>query len=193
MAITFRSEIAVDAATGLIADARQVESPNCDDRPAGCEPDLIIIHGISLPPGEFGGPYIDQFFTNCLAEHEHEYFSEIAGLLVSAHFLIRRDGELVQYVPLQRRAWHAGESCFERREACNDFSVGIELEGVDDKNYEGIQYSKLAALITALLNAYPSLSSDRIVGHSDVSPGRKTDPGPAFDWGYFGRLLRELM
>ncbi len=193
MAVTTRTEIDVDTATGLIADARQVLSPNCDDRPDGCQPDLIIIHGISLPPGEFGGPYIDQFFTNCLAQDEHEYFSEIIGLRVSAHLVIRRDGELVQYVPVHRRAWHAGESCFERRHACNDYSVGIELEGVDDELYEDTQYSKLAALVAALLKAYPSLSSQRIVGHSDVSPGRKTDPGPAFDWEYFGRLLHQRM
>ena len=191
MAVTTRTEIDVDTATGLLADARQVLSPNCDDRPNGCQPDLIIIHGISLPPGEFGGPYIDQFFTNCLAQDEHEYFSEIVGLRVSAHLVIRRDGELVQYVSVHRRAWHAGESCFERRHACNDYSVGIELEGVDDEHYEDTQYSKLAALVAALLKAYPSLSSQRIVGHSDVSSGRKTDPGPAFDWEHFGRLLHQ--
>ena len=172
----------VDVKTGLIDEARQVPSPNCDARPDNCHPDLIIVHGISLPPGEFGGDSIDEFFTNCLNPGEHPYFREISDLRVSSHLLIRRSGDLVQYVPTSMRAWHAGESCYEGRECCNDFSIGIELEGSDDLEYEDEQYAALNQVISALKRAYPSLSNAPIVGHSDVSPGRKTDPGPAFDW-----------
>jgi AmpD protein len=175
--------------SGLFAGARQVLSPNCDDRPAGCDPGLIVVHGISLPPGEFGGPWIDRLFTNTLPADEHPYFAEIVGLEVSAHFLIRRDGELVQYVPVDRRAWHAGESSFEGRERCNDFSIGIELEGEDTTPYEDIQYRQLAALIESLRAQIKSLADARVVGHSDVAPGRKTDPGEAFDWQYLNDLL----
>ena len=174
--------IEIDPVTGVLPTARQVASPNCDDRPAGCEPDLIVVHGISLPPGDFGGPWIDSFFTNCLDPRAHEYFAEICHLQVSAHLLIRRDGEIVQYVPLTRRAWHAGDSCFAGRQCCNDFSVGIELEGLDDVPYDERQYQALAGLIKALRNALPSLADAPVVGHSDIAPGRKTDPGPAFDW-----------
>lgn len=164
----------------MIAEARQVASPNCDERP--CEPQLIVVHGISLPPGEYGGPYIDQLFTNTLDAGEHEYFAEIAGLEVSSHLLIRRDGELVQYVDLYHRAWHAGRSCYEGREACNDFSVGVELEGVDDQVYTEQQYAVLLDTLELLKREVPGLSDAAVVGHSDIAPGRKTDPGPAFDW-----------
>lgn len=176
----------VDTHSGWLDEARQCPSPNADDRTAGMVPELVVIHNISLPPGQFGGPWIDALFTNQLPPEEDPYFSEIAGLRVSAHALIRRDGELIQYVPWHRRAWHAGISSWLGRERCNDFSVGIELEGADDQPYEPAQYRRLAELLVALFDAYPSLSPERIVGHADISPGRKTDPGESFDW----RLLR---
>lgn len=178
-----------NAATGMIAEARQVPSPNCDSRPVACSPELIVVHGISLPPGEYGGPWIDQFFTNCLPEHAHPFFVEIAGVKVSAHFLIRRDGELVQYVPVNKRAWHAGQSCHAGRDCCNDFSIGIELEGDDDAPYEESQYDCLAQLIATLRAQLSSLQDAEVVGHSDIAPGRKTDPGPSFDWDKLGNLL----
>ena len=165
-----------------VQGARRVVSPNCDERPAGCLPELIVVHGISLPPGEFGGPWIDRLFTNVLPPDVHPYFAEIQGLLVSAHFLIRRDGTLVQYVPLDRRALHAGLSCFGERERCNDFSIGIELEGEDDTPYDEAQYRCLAELIDSLRSQVPTLSDAPVVGHADIAPGRKTDPGRAFDW-----------
>jgi AmpD protein len=172
----------VDTGTGLLDWARQVPSPNCDDRPAGVAPDLIVVHGISLPPGEFDGPWIDLLFTNALPRDAHPYFETVADLRVSAHLLIRRSGEVVQYVPFQRRAWHAGVSSWEGRERCNDFSIGIELEGTDHSPYESTQYAMLARVIVALCRSYPRLSPRRLVGHSDVAPGRKSDPGPSFDW-----------
>ena len=172
----------VDTGTGLLDWARQVPSPNCDDRPAGVEPDLIVVHGISLPPGEFDGPWIDLLFTNALPRDAHPYFETVADLRVSAHLLIRRSGEVVQYVPFQRRAWHAGASSWEGRDRCNDFSIGIELEGTDHSPYESTQYAMLARVIVALCRSYPRLSPRRLVGHSDVAPGRKSDPGPSFDW-----------
>jgi N-acetyl-anhydromuramoyl-L-alanine amidase len=179
----------IDTATGLIAGARQVLSPFCDERPPSAGLDLIIVHGISLPPGEFGGPWIDRLFTGSLPADAHPFFSEVAGRPVSAHVLVRRDGGLVQYVPFQRRAWHAGVSQYQGRSACNDFSIGIELEGTDETPYERAQYAALAALMQALLDAYPTLSAERIAGHSDVAPGRKSDPGPAFDWSRLKALL----
>jgi AmpD protein len=179
----------IDGRTGIVGAARQVASPNCDDRPAGIAADLIVLHGISLPPGHFVGDAIDRLFTNALPPDEHPYFREIAGMRVSTHLLIRRDGELVQYVPLHRRAWHAGESCYRGRRACNDFSIGIELEGTDDAPYAEVQYARLAETLRALLATYPALDRRRIVGHCDIAPGRKSDPGPAFDW---RRLYRSL-
>jgi AmpD protein len=172
----------LDAGTGLLEWARQVPSPNCDDRPDGMSPDLIVVHGISLPPGEFDGPWIDRLFTNALPRDGHPYFATVADLRVSAHLLVRRTGEVVQYVPFHRRAWHAGASSWQGRERCNDFSIGIELEGTDHTPYESAQYAMLARVIVDLCRAYPGLSPSRIVGHSDVAPGRKSDPGPAFDW-----------
>jgi len=172
----------IDSGSGLLDQARQLLSPNVDARPEGILPDLIIVHGISLPPGEYGGSWIDQLFTNSLPPAAHPYFKQIEGLKVSTHVLIRRDGELVQYVPFHQRAWHAGVSSYQGRERCNDFSIGIELEGRDDEAYEAPQYHALAQLIASLCAHYPSLSSQRVVGHSDVAPGRKTDPGEAFDW-----------
>jgi AmpD protein len=183
------SVLRVDAASGRLHGARQVESPNCDDRPEGQAPELIVIHGISLPPGEFGGPWIDALFTNTLPPGEHPYFESIAGQRVSAHLLVRRDGSVVQYVPFHRRAWHAGASNWRGRERCNDYSVGIEFEGTDADGYEPAQYQAGAGVVAALCRAYPALSPARVVGHSDVAPGRKTDPGIAFDW----PLLRTLV
>ncbi len=167
---------------GWVKGARRVPSPNFGPRPAGVAPDLLVIHNISLPPGEYGGECIEQLFTNCLDWDAHPYFGEIRGLQVSSHFLIRRSGELLQFVSCEDRAWHAGDSCFEQRENCNDFSIGIELEGTDEDSYESAQYEQLAALTRALLLAYPAMDISRIVGHCDIAPGRKTDPGPAFDW-----------
>ena len=157
-------------------------SPNFDDRPADCCAELIIVHGISLPPGEFGGKWIDRLFTNRVDPAAHPYFREIVDLRVSSHLLIRRDGELVQYVSLAKRAWHAGNSCYRDREMCNDYSIGIELEGTDDIPYTGVQYEMLAVVIQALRDTFPSLTGAPVVGHCDVAAGRKTDPGPAFDW-----------
>jgi AmpD protein len=172
----------VDVATGWLVAIRRVLSPNCDARPAGVEADLIVVHGISLPPGEFGGPWIDRLFTNSLPPDEHPYFATIADRRVSAHALIDRRGRLTQYVPFHLRAWHAGESDYCGRPACNDFSIGIELEGTDTQAYDEAQYHALARLIGALFRAYPALGPARLTGHSDIAPGRKTDPGPAFDW-----------
>lgn len=182
--------LAVDVESGLLTGVRHVPSPNCDDRPAGTHPDLVVVHGISLPPGEYGGPWIDRLFTNSLPREAHPYFEVVAGLRVSSHVLIRRDGEVVQYVPLHRRAWHAGVSSWQGRERCNDYSIGIEVEGSDHEPYDSTQYAMLARVITLLCRAYPALSLDRVVGHSDIAPGRKTDPGPAFDWPRLRALAR---
>jgi AmpD protein len=179
----------VHTATGLLTGVRQILSPHRDARPSGAVTDLIVVHGISLPPGDYGGPWIEQFFTGNLPATVHPYFAEIAARRVSAHLLIRRDGEILQFVPFQARAWHAGVSRYEGREACNDFSIGIELEGTDDGEYSEPQYSQLAAAIHALCAAYPALNPQRVVGHSDVAPGRKTDPGAAFDWPKLRTLL----
>jgi AmpD protein len=168
--------------TGLLVGVRQVLSPYCDPRPSGVAADLIVLHGISLPPDEFGGPWIERLFTGSLPRDHHPYFAEIHGMRVSAHVLVRRDGEVVQCVPFGERAWHAGTSQFEGRSGCNDFSIGIEMEGADVVPYEPVQYQQGGAVIRALLSAYSALSAERVVGHSDIAPGRKTDPGPAFDW-----------
>jgi AmpD protein len=183
----------VDLATGLLSGVPQVLSPHWDARPAGCAPELLIVHGISLPPGEFGGPWIDRLFTGTLPAAAHPYFPAIAATRVSAHALIRRDGQIVQYVPFSARAWHAGQSQYRGRSGCNDFSIGVELEGTDDTPYTEAQYTQLAALAAALLAAYAALSEADIVGHSDVAPGRKTDPGAAFDWPRFRGLLHALL
>ncbi|MGD9597056.1 MAG: 1,6-anhydro-N-acetylmuramyl-L-alanine amidase AmpD [Steroidobacteraceae bacterium] len=179
----------IDGATGLLQGVRQVLSPHCDARPAGAVPELIVVHGISLPPGEYGGPWIDALFTGGLPPGHHPYFASIQGLRVSSHALIRREGSITQYVPFGARAWHAGASTYCGRADCNDFSIGIELEGTDEAPYEAAQYTALAALLRALLAAYPTLSRGRLVGHSDIAPGRKTDPGPAFDWTRLRALL----
>lgn len=176
----------LDAAGGLLREARQLPSPNRDARPAGTEISLLVIHGISLPPGEFGADYIDRLFTNRLDPQAHPYFADIHRLRVSSHLLIRRDAEIVQYVPFTERAWHAGESCFAGRSCCNDYSIGIELEGTDTLPYEDVQYEALAALIPVLQQQYPAIRARHIVGHCHIAPGRKTDPGPAFDWARLG-------
>jgi AmpD protein len=181
--------VLIDFASGWIPGARAVASPNSDARPHDELPSLIVVHGISLPPGEFGGRWVDALFTNSLPIEQHDYFAEIAHLRVSAHALIERTGQLTQYVSFLRRAWHAGESNFCGRSTCNDFSIGIELEGDDDVPYEDVQYSMLAALITSLRDTWTSLRDAPVVGHCDIAPGRKTDPGPAFDWVKLRNLL----
>ena len=165
-------------------------SPNVDTRPEGTGVDLLVIHNISLPPGEFGGPWIDDLFLNRLDPAAHPYFAEIAGLRVSAHLLVRRDGRVTQFAALDRRAWHAGQSVFCGRERCNDFSIGIELEGSDDRDFSEAQYRGLAALTRIVRSHFPAITADRIVGHSDIAPGRKTDPGPHFDWDRYRMALR---
>jgi len=163
---------------GLLAGGVYIPSPNCDDRPAG-PIELLVIHNISLPPGEFGGDGVQRLFTNMLDASVHPYYETIAGLKVSAHFFVRRDGRITQFVPCSKRAWHAGESCWQDRSCCNDFSVGIELEGSDAVPFTDAQYISLDQLTKALRAAYPICG---IAGHSDISPQRKTDPGPYFDW-----------
>lgn len=172
----------IDPRSGLLDTARQCPSPNRDARPDPDDISLVVVHGISLPPGEFGGDAIDRLFTNTLDPAAHPFFASIAELRVSAHLLVRRHGETVQYVPFHERAWHAGESRWHERDACNDFAVGIELEGTDDVAYTDAQYAVLADIVAALATAYPRITPECLVGHCDIAPGRKTDPGPAFDW-----------
>jgi N-acetyl-anhydromuramoyl-L-alanine amidase len=172
----------IEPSTGLLTRTRQVLSTHYDDRPGGSVPELIVVHGISLPPGEYGGPWIEHLFTGTLPRHVHPYFATIPPGRVSAHVLVRRDGTPVQFVPFGARAWHAGLSQYQGRAACNDFSVGIELEGTDETAYEDVQYDTLTAVIAALLKCYATLDAARIVGHSDIAPGRKLDPGVKFDW-----------
>lgn len=179
-----RRRLAIDAA-GVAAPARQLASPNRDARPPGTDVTLLVVHGISLPPGEFGGDGILDFFTNRLDPRAHPFYATIAGLAVSAHFLIRRNGSLIQFVACGDRAWHAGASAWKGRERCNDYSIGVELEGADTVPYAAPQYAMLARLAKALRRRYPIAD---IVGHSDIAPGRKTDPGPSFDWARLHRL-----
>lgn len=163
---------------GLLAGGEYIPSPNCDDRPAGAI-ELLVIHGISLPPDEFGGDGVQRLFTNTLDANAHPYYQTLAGLKVSAHFFVRRDGRVLQFVPCSKRAWHAGASCWQGMERCNDFSLGIELEGSDTVPFADEQYAALIRLTLALRDAYPIRG---IAGHSDIAPQRKTDPGPCFDW-----------
>lgn len=173
--------------------ARRVYSPNQDARPIpASELDLIVIHCISLPPSTFGGHYIEQFFCNQLNRNAHPYFEDISNLRVSAHLLLYRSGESVQFVPFDRRAWHAGQSQYQGRPSCNDFSVGIELEGTDATPYTDAQYVTLAEVTNSLLKNYPFLVRERIVGHSDIAPGRKADPGLSFDWTRYRSLLQDF-
>lgn len=167
---------------GVVLEAEQCASPNFNQRPDDCMVSLLVIHNISLPPGEFGGGYVERFFQNQLPVQEHPYFAEIVHLEVSAHLFVRRDGSVVQFVNLHDRAWHAGVSCFEGAEGCNDFSIGIELEGADEEPYADAQYETLRALSLEIMRYYPAITPERIVGHCDIAPGRKTDPGLAFDW-----------
>lgn len=174
---------------GWLKKAERICSPNAGDRPDEGDISLLVIHNISLPPGQFGGGYIQQFFTNTLPCEAHPYFSEIGHLQVSAHLLIERSGHMIQFVPFTKRAWHAGVSQFEGRENCNDFSIGIELEGTDDSPFMPQQYTALSEVTKLLMRYYPQITPERIAGHSDIAPGRKTDPGPAFDWALFRQLL----
>ena len=174
---------------GLLDGARLSLSPFHDERPDASDISLLVIHSISLPPGEFGGPYIEQLFQGTLNPKEHKYFAEIQHLKVSSHLLIHRDGALLQFVPFDRRAWHAGESEFEGRKVCNDFSIGIELEGSDNTEFTEDQYQVLVEVTRLIQKNYPLVTPQRIVGHSEIAPGRKTDPGPHFDWkSYLSRL-----
>ena len=175
-----------DLIDGWLAGVQRCVSPNCDARPAGCAVNLVVVHAISLPPEAFGGPGVAALFTNTLDAAAHPYYATICELRVSAHFFIRRDGALVQFVSADARAWHAGASCWRGRGGCNDFSIGIELEGCDSRPFEAAQYARLAALVTTLRAHYPI---EDIVGHADIAPGRKTDPGPCFDWARLRALL----
>lgn len=179
----------LDLATGWCQGIFHCPSPNCNERPGG-EISLLVIHNISLPPAQFATGKVQAFFQNRLDVTEHPYFEGIADLRVSAHFLIERDGTLTQFVSCLDRAWHAGVSCFEGREGCNDFSLGIELEGTDELPFTDAQYITLTALTTELRAAYPAITTQRICGHSDIAPGRKTDPGPCFDWARFRGALQ---
>ncbi len=183
----------LDPASGWLDGVRRVISPNFDERPPDTEIDLVVVHGISLPAGVYGGDAIDRLFTNTLDPNAHPEFRDIARLRVSAHALIRRDGGLTQYLPMHRRAWHAGASRFEARAGCNDFSIGIELEGSDQDPYEHVQYQVLAELIGTLSAVWRGIRPERVVGHSDIAPGRKTDPGPAFEWWRLKQLLSLYM
>ena len=179
----------INTTTGLLDRAQFIPSPNHDDRQTTEVPDLIVIHNISLPPEQFGSEHISQLFTNTLCEDDHPFFSEISHLRVSSHILIRRDGCIIQYVPFHKRAWHAGVSCFQGRSACNDFSIGIELEGTDNTAFCDIQYVVLTDLIKALNESYYKGTLPDVTGHEHIAPGRKTDPGPYFDWRRLGTAL----
>ncbi|MEE9339805.1 MAG: 1,6-anhydro-N-acetylmuramyl-L-alanine amidase AmpD [Methylococcaceae bacterium] len=179
----------INKSSGLLDSATYIPSPNCDDRPSD-EMTLTVIHNISLPPGQFGNPYITQLFTNKLDPKEHEYFEEIYELRVSSHLLIGRKAEIVQYVPFHKRAWHAGVSTYLGRSVCNDFSIGIELEGTDDTDFTESQYQALVEVLKALVVTYPKLNMEHITGHEHIAPGRKTDPGPHFDWDRVGRACQ---
>lgn len=179
----------VDTATGWLSGIEHCPSAHFNARPQDADISLLVIHNISLPPGQFGSGCVQQFFCGGLDPDAHPYFSGIADLRVSAHFLVERDGRITQFVSCLERAWHAGQSCFDGRDNCNDFSIGIELEGTDDQPFTAAQYDSLVALTTALQGAYPLITRERITGHEHIAPGRKTDPGACFDWqGYLGCL-----
>lgn len=177
-----RAALVNDAPAGWLSDAQALPSPNFDARPPGVTIDLLVIHAISLPPGQFGGPYIEQLFTNRLVAEAHPSFADILTLRVSAHFLITRDGHLTQFVDIHARAWHAGVSSWQGRERCNDFSIGVELEGCDELPFDERQYARLVTLTEELFRRFPALNAAHMVGHSDIAPNRKSDPGPHFDW-----------
>ena len=178
---SYNYPMVINIKTGLLENCKQCPSPNKDIRPENSTINLIVVHSISLPPGQYGGHAIEDFFQNTLDKNQHPYFEEIDTLNVSSHVLIKRTGEMIQFVPFHERAWHAGKSNYDGRECCNDFSIGIELEGTDTHPFEDKQYRQLDLLITALQRTYPQIS-DNITGHSDIAPGRKTDPGTGFDW-----------
>ena len=180
--MTENNSLQIDKASGLLKNCRYCPSPNHGERPHDSTVRLIVIHSISLPPGQYGGDYIEAFFTNRLDTNMHPYFRAIEQLKVSAHVLIRRDGEIVQFVPFHKRAWHAGQSTYQNTPRCNDFSIGIELEGTDCDHFEDVQYDQLNRLIHSLRTLYPDIKETDITGHSDIAPGRKTDPGSGFDW-----------
>lgn len=182
--------ILVDPLSGRVPEARWSPSPHFDVRPAGVTPELLVVHSISLPPGRYGGPYIDDLFRGTLNLVAHRSFQSLRGVTVSAHLLIRRNGALVQYVSLNDRAWHAGQSSFDGRDNCNDFSIGVELEGSDGTPFRAPQYRRLADLHAGLVAAYPAIATNPVVGHCDIAPGRKTDPGPLFDWSGFRAMLK---
>lgn len=184
------SKTALHLSDGRIAEACWLPSPNFGPRPQETSISLLVIHNISLPPAEFGGGHIEAFFQNRLEIHQHPYFSTIADLKVSSHLLIERCGRLVQFVNLNDRAWHAGQSSFAGRDNCNDFSIGIELEGTDDIPYTQAQYQQLSAVSQLLMTAYPEITMDTITGHQDIAPGRKTDPGPSFDWQAYREAIK---
>jgi AmpD protein len=180
----------INKTTGLIDGVNFISSPNYNRRPEECEIDLLVIHGISLPPGQFGGEEVVALFTNTLNYTTHPYFETLKDIKVSSHLFIRRHGAIIQFVPFHLRAWHAGASHFQGRENCNDFAIGVELEGTDEIPYTDEQYQQLVKVVHALQNAYPAITAQRIVGHSDIAPGRKTDPGPSFDWQQLHGFLR---
>lgn len=194
MRFRFSDILTIDPKTSIINGAKYIYSPNYDQRPKGVEVDLLVIHGISLPPGNFNKKsigYITDLFTNNLDPNQHSYFKEIYQLRVSCHCLIARNGKLIQYVPFKYRAWHAGVSNFNERDNCNDFSIGIELEGTDYLPYTDRQYKTLIPLIKTIRNAYPKISNN-IVGHSDIAPGRKQDPGQYFNWQILSKYLLDF-
>lgn len=190
MSLAPNTSLPINTQLGLLPGAEPCLSPHADERPEPSDISLLVIHGISLPPGEFGGPYIDQLFLGTLDFEAHPYFAGLRGVRVSAHLLIRRDGSVMQYVPFHRRAWHAGLSRFAGRERCNDYSIGIELEGTDTTAYTEAQYVQLARVAGLLMRAYPGITPGRVAGHDAIAPGRKTDPGASFDW---ARLRRDLL
>lgn len=179
----------INPVTSLLEPVNYQPSPHQDERPPEMPIDMVVVHGISLPPGEFGSNAIEEFFCGRLDASSHPAFADIATLRVSAHLLIRRTGEIIQFVPFHQRAWHAGVSSFQGKSRCNDFSIGIELEGTDHLLYEEAQYQQLSKIIQLLRQTYPAITQDRIVGHVDIAPERKTDPGPAFDWRYLEGII----
>ena len=179
----------IDIQRGLLTSAVYCPSTYCDERPEGALIDMVVIHSISLPPGEFGSDAVEAFFSGTLDVLAHAYFQTIAHLKVSSHLFIKRTGAIIQFVPFTQRAWHAGESYFQGKTRCNDFSIGIELEGTDEIPYDPRQYEQLAIIVPLLMRAYPAITTDRIVGHADIAPGRKTDPGPVFDWKYLKGII----
>ena len=176
---------------GWLQGVETIKSPNFNKRPDTGDIRLIVVHGISLPPGEYGGGYVQQLFTNKLDAKQHEYFAEIEGLKVSSHCFIARHGKLIQFVSFKNRAWHAGASSWKGIENCNDFSIGIEMEGTDDESYAEAQYYQLAKLVISLRKQYPAILQQSICAHSDIAPGRKTDPGPYFNWNKLTQLINK--